>query len=236
MVKRDPLELTVAETLPEDMRQYEIDFANAFKLTNKKERVTKLQNTMADLITSVGTKMQGFSRQETIEYYQSIMEKAWNQIETADTPEVRSDVYEEVMDWTLLDKNYDDRTREVFTNRPIYVPMWWGRWDPTYQPASYGGTGTTVSGPGMPSSTSGTFSRPTLPGSTFAASVVGGVQDFSNTVVGNVTNFTDNITNKTNPVPRTPSRPSSGGFRGGGGCACACACAGCACACAGGGR
>ena len=143
VVKRDPLELTVAETLPEDMRQYEIDFAEAFKWTNKKERLTKLQNTMADLITSVGTKMKGFSRKETIEYYKSIMEKAWTQIEAAETPEVRSEVYEEVMDWTLLDKNYDDRTREVFTNRPIFTPMWWGRWDPTYQPASYTGTGTT---------------------------------------------------------------------------------------------
>jgi hypothetical protein len=86
-----------------------------------------------------------------------------------------------------------------------------------------------------------TIRIPNLAGSDAAASVVNTVQAFSAGVVGNLTNFTDKITNKTNPVPQATSSGKSyhtfsGGGRPSGGCACACACAGCACACAGGGR
>lgn len=72
------------------------------------------------------------------------------------------------------------------------------------------------------------------PGATLAASMVNSVQNFSSNVIGDLNAFTGNITEKTNPVPKTTTRSSGGG--GGRSCACACACAGCACACAGGGR
>ena len=49
MVKRDPLEIKVAESLPEDLRQYEIDFLKAFQEPSKEQRTKKLQDTMADL-------------------------------------------------------------------------------------------------------------------------------------------------------------------------------------------
>jgi len=80
-------------------------------------------------------------------------------------------------------------------------------------------------------------SAPRLPGADFAASVVNGVQNVSASVIGNLSDFTSKITNKTNPPPVTSSS-SSRAYRSSGGCACACACAcaGCACACAGGGR
>jgi hypothetical protein len=131
----------------------------------------------------------------------------------------------------MLDRDFDKRTQTVFVGTPQFYPMWWGRFDPSYRSA--GG----VARPTMPiSGGSGqTFSVPSLPGSDFAASMVNGMQSFSAGVVGNITDFTSTITNKTNPIPVSTS---SGGSRGGGGssCACACACAGCACACAGGGR
>lgn len=80
-------------------------------------------------------------------------------------------------------------------------------------------------------------SSTSVPGSTFAASVITGVQNFSGKVLGSVGAFTSGVTNSTNPIPKPTS---SGSYHGGGGgghsCACACACAGCACACAGGGR
>jgi len=189
------------------------------------------------LVNSVSDKMKGFSRKETVAYYQDIMERAWKQIETAGTPEVKSQMYDESLEWTMLDKNYDDRTRRVFTG-PIFVPIWWGRYDPGYHPAaSTIGTGSVgrvsmPTGGGIPSG-----GRVSIPGSAFAASVVTGVQNFSSRVLGDVGSFTSNVTNRTNPVPVVKS--TSSGWRGGGGghsCACACACAGCACACAGGGR
>jgi hypothetical protein len=187
---------------------------------------------MVDLVKSVSSKMKGFSRRETVAYYRDIMNRAWAQVEAADTPEVKGQKYEEVMEWTMLDREYDDRTRRVFRTGPVYVPVWWPRYDPGWGRGS--GTAPASTGPsGAPAG--GGFTTPNLPGSEFAASVVGGVQDFSQSVIGNITEFTGSITNKTNPVPVSTSS-SRGGGRSGGGCACACACAGCACACAGGGR
>ncbi len=234
---RDPLELTLASPLPEGINPYEQDFLKAFEKTDKAERRKALQTMMIDLVTSVSNKMKGFSRKETIAYYKNITEKAWTQVEAAQTPEVKSEAYEKNIEWTMLDKDYDDRTRDVFRTGPVIIPTWWGRYDPTFsRPA----VSTPSARPGPSGSPSGgQISLPTLPGGSFAASVVTGVQSFSSGVIGNVTDFTGAITNKTNPVPIPPPSRSSGGRSGGGGgggCACACACAGCACACAGGGR
>jgi len=229
---RDPLELTPASPLPEGLHPYEQEFLQAFEKTDKTERRKALQAMMISLVTSVSVKMKGFSRKETIAYYKNITEKAWAQVEAAQTPQVKSEAYQKNIEWTMLDKDYDDRTRDVFRTGPVFVPTWWGRYDPAFSRPSVG------SGPSAPSGmpSGGQVSLPTLPGGSFAASVVTGVQSFSSGVIGNITDFTSSITNKTNPVPVSSSSRSSGGRSGGGGCACACACAGCACACAGGGR
>jgi len=231
---REPLVLKITDPLPENLQPYELKFLEAFQQTNKKLKESILQDTVVGLIKSVTEKMKGFSRKETIDYYKTIMEKAWQQVAAAETPEVKSDVYEQVMDWTMIDRRWDDRTREVFQTGPVRVPTWWWRYDPVIRSAPSSGSGgmakTTVPAP----SGSGNVTLPKLPGSDFAASMVKGVQSFSAGVLGNVNTFTERITNKTNPPPKTSSY--SGRSGGGGGCACACACAGCACACAGGGR
>jgi hypothetical protein len=229
VVTKDPLKLQIAATPPDDLRDYEKDFLKAFVDDNLANRRKALQEMTVNLVNSISDKMKGFSRKETSAYYQSIMERAWQQIEAAGTPDVKSQMYDESLEWTMLDKNYDQRTRRVFTG-PIFIPLWWGRYDPTFRPAV---TGTSTSSVPSFGSTSG--GRSTIPGATFAASVVTGVQGFSSHVLGDVRNFTSGVTNRTNPVPKS----TGGSYRGGGGghsCACACACAGCACACAGGGR
>jgi hypothetical protein len=229
VVTRDPLKLQLANPLPADLRDYESDFLQAFASDDLAARRKGLQEMTVKLVNSLSDKMKGFSRKETIAYYQSIMERAWQQIEAAGTPEVKSQMYEDSLEWTMLDKNYDERTRNVFTG-PIFVPLWWGRYDPGYRPVSTGAT------PSVSMPASGGRSSSSVPGAAFAASVVTGVQGFSSKVLGDVKTFTSGVTNRTNPVPVVKS---GHGFSGGGGghsCACACACAGCACACAGGGR
>lgn len=230
VVKRDPLELKILQPEPEGLHPYESGFLEAFEPgKNNKQRREALQKVTIELVKSISKKMKGFSRKETIEYYKSIMERAWEQIAAADTPEVQSQLVTDAMEWTMLDKDYDDRARRTYT-RPIFVPMWWGRYDPGYG-------GSIGSSRPLAAPSSAPASRSTgLPGADFAASVVGGVQNFSQKVIGNVGDFTSRVTNKTNPVPKSTS--SGRGWSGGGGssCACACACAGCACACAGGGR
>jgi hypothetical protein len=158
----------------------------------------------------------------------------------AGTPDVKSQKYDEYMGWTMLDHDYDDHTRRVFGSGPVFLPIWWGNYDPGFHPTSFSG-GTASAAPlstgsiGGGGSLSGT-SLPTLPGGSFAASIVNGVQTFSGGVIGNLTGFTNGVTSKTNPLPVATSSGSRGGGGGGHSCACACACAGCACACAGGGR
>jgi hypothetical protein len=182
--------------------------------------------------------MEGFSHRETVRYYEDIIKRAWQQVEDADTPEVKSEKYNDHMGWTMLDKDFEDKTQDIFQRGPVYVPIWWNRYDPTYTPTLSSGSGGKIASPGR----SGGPSLPVLPGGDFAASMVSGISNFSSSVVGNITDFTSRITQKTNPIPKPSSSSSSsrgGGWSGGGGvssCACACACAGCACACAGGGR
>lgn len=227
VTSRDPLKIKVTDPQPEGLHDYEIGFLKAMAKDNVRTRQAELQTMMVALVKSISAKMKGFSRKETQEYYKNIMEQAWTQVENAQTPEVKGQQIDQNLEWTMLDKNYDDRSRRVFTG-PIFVPMWWGRYDPGYHPM----TTTTHAAP-MPNVSTGRGSS-ALPGADLAASVVGGVQTFSSKVVGDLNSFTSGITKVTNPPP--PS--SRGGYRGGGGggCACACACAGCACACAGGGR
>jgi hypothetical protein len=234
VVTRDPLEIKSLDPQPEDLHTYEKEFLTAFQ-ADAKSRRQALQDVMINLVKSVSEKMKGFSRRETSDYYKSIMTRAWEQVEAANTPEVKSQKFDEVMEWTMLDRDFNDRTRDVFRTQPIFLPMWWGRFDPVFR----SGPSATAS---LPSGGTPSISMPKLPGANFAASIATGVQTFSGKVIGNITDFTSGITNKTNPVPVTTYASRSGGSGrsigggGGGHCACACACAGCACACAGGGR
>lgn len=227
VIKREPLTIQPANPLPEGLHEYEKQFLSAFEYSKMSERRQALQNMTIDLVRSVSEKMRGFSRRETIAYYKNIMEKAWQQVEQADTPEVQGQLFDKNLEWTMLDKDYDDRTRRVLRG-PVIVPTWWGRYDPTFPRSAPASTGSSTPQVSLPS-------VPRLPGSDFASSVVTGVQTFSQKVIGNVTDFTSRVTNVTNPPPPPPK--TRGGSSGGGrSCACACACAGCACACAGGGR
>lgn len=232
VIKEDPLEVERLDQEVE-LRDYEEEFLKV--VVNKPSNIqrSKLQDVMVQLVKSVQKKMKGFSLKETRDYYRAIMKKAWEQIEQADTPEVKSERFAEALEWTMLDRKFDDRTKEVFRTGPVHLPPWWWYYRPsTPGPAP---TGTKVSAP----RTSGrTVSMPTLPGSDFAASIVNGVQNTASSLVSNVVGFTNGVTKSTNPPP-PPSKSSGRSFSSGGGgcaCACACACAGCACACAGGGR
>jgi hypothetical protein len=229
VVTRDPLKIKAVTPQPEGLHTYEIGFLLAFQpamLDGQKA----LQDMLVALIQSVTETMRGFSRKETVAYYQDIIKRAWDQVESAGTPDVKSQVFVENIEWALLDQNYAERTHRVFDAGPAPMPAWWRNYDPRYHQA-----GLPAPGPSAGGEPSFTPVLPTLPGSDFAASVINGVQSFSAGIIGDITSFTSDITARTNPQPVATSSGSS--FHGGGGhCACACACAGCACACAGGGR
>jgi hypothetical protein len=241
VVTKEPLKIKLTVPQPANLQTYETQFLTAMDRPAA-EKKAALQTMMIDLVNAVSLKMKGFSRKETIDYYKTIVEAAWGQVEGAQTPEVKSQKYDENMDWTMLDKKYDDRTRDTFGSGPVILPNWWWRYDPVLRPAATSvGSGGVQSAPVQVGGSGGktTINMPNLPGADFAASITNGVQSFAAGVVGDVSGFTGAITNKTNPIPKTTGGRSAGGGGGGGGghsCACACACAGCACACAGGGR
>ncbi len=240
VITKEPLKIELTSPLPAELQDYEKEFLQAFMITDQRARTKELQEMMVNLVKSVTQKMKGFSLKETKEYYQDIMRRAWEQVETAETPEVKMQRFDEYMGWTMLDKDFNDRTQRTFGTGPVFVPIWWGRYDPGYgstiSPSTSGGgqVAAPVAGTGQPGGS--TISMPTLPGSAFAGSIAGGIQSFASGVVGDIQGFTSGITRITNPPPPPSTYRSGGGRSGGGGCACACACAGCACACAGGGR
>jgi hypothetical protein len=226
VISRDPLNITVTSPVPDGLHPYETDFLAAFKETGLRDQRKGLQDMVVALVKSVAEKMKGFSRKETQDYYKAITEKAWAEVEAAQTPEVKGQAVDENIEWTMLDPNYDDRSRRSLSG-PIYAPRWWGSYDPTWHPTtSSAGGGARPAAPSQGSA---------IPPGNMAASVVGGVQGFSSKVLGDLNTFTSRVTSVTNPPP-PPSRSSYSGGGGGHSCACACACAGCACACAGGGR
>src|ERR1700690_1688975 len=130
VVTRDPLKVQVND-VPSTVTlyDYELNFLKAFKLDAPQARQAELQGTMVALVKSVSEKMKGFSRKETQDYYKSIMEQAWQQVETAETPEVKSQAIQQNPQATMLDHNYDQRSQRVFTG-PIFLPIWWGGYDP----------------------------------------------------------------------------------------------------------
>jgi hypothetical protein len=232
VVTEDPLKVERLESTAE-LRDYEKEFLEAMIDKPENKRRSALQDVMINIVKSVQKKMKGFSLRETRDYYKAIMKKAWEQIEQAETPEVKSERYAEGLEWTMLDRDFDDRTKRVFRSGPVYLPPWWWYYRPSTTVAR---PATISSGPSGGGRT--TIQMPTLPGSEFAASLVTGVQNTASKLVSNVVGFTNGVTKTTNPPP-PPSKSSGwsgGGKSGGCACACACACAGCACACAGGGR
>ncbi len=233
VVEEEPLKLERLEG-EHKLRDYENEFLKVLIDEPATKRRAGLQNLVVDLVKSVQKKMKGFSLKETKDYYKAIMRKAWEQVEAAETPDMRSERFAEGLEWTMLDDDFNDRTKQVFRTGPVHLPPWWWYYRPS----------TSVPRPAtVPVSTGGgggrSISLPTLPGSDFAASVVNGVQNTASNLVSNLVGFTSGVTKTTNPPP-PPSTSRTSFSRGGGGggcaCACACACAGCACACAGGGR
>lgn len=243
----DPLKIRPAAPLPDGLYPYETAFITAMENEKKSTQKIAIQSMMVDLVRAVENKMKGFSTKETKDYYRDIVNRAWQAVEQAQTPEIKSAQFDHTLEWTMLDKDFSDRTTRTFTDVPVFLPRWWGRYSPVYstplmpygpsQSGNYSGTGSGMQTPvsNIPGTGSRPgFSLPNLPGAAFAASVIDGGAKMAKSVIGDPATFTSSVTLRTNPIPVSSGSSYSGG--GGSSCACACACAGCACACAGGGR
>jgi hypothetical protein len=243
VLEDDPLRLEPVSPFPEGkLRTYETGFLEAVKKDGTLDE-KKLQAALVALVKSVNKKMKGFSRKETIDYYRQIIDRAWEQVSAADTPEIRSKAFDHGLEWIMMDRDFEKRSTETFESGPLVMPPWWAHyrpWVPAVRAARTNAPGPSE-GSGRPSGgrPSGGAGRqitlPTLPGAAFASTVVAGMERTSSNVVSRLESFTGGVTQRTHPVS-TGSSSSTSRRSGGCACACACACAGCACACAGGGR
>jgi hypothetical protein len=238
VVSDDPLQLELVEPKPDaELREYEEGFLESIDEDGKLVR-KKLQTLVIDTVKSLNAKMKGFSRKESVAYYESIVGRAWQQVTAETTPEIKSKYFDQGLEWMMMDDEFDERTEETFGEGPVVMPPWWAHyrpWVPSVRSARVPSTGGT-SGRSVPSVGGGgrQVTLPTLPGAAFAGAMVGGMERMSGNIVNRLDSFTGGVTQRTNPMP---ARSGSSSYRSGGcACACACACAGCACACAGGGR
>ncbi len=253
---QDPFEVEITDPLPEGLYEYETNFIEALRETSEKKRTNRLRQSINRLILSTSKRIEGFSLKETKEYYKSICDKAWEQVEAADTDELKSQLLGEHFGWAMLTEEPEKKVETVFSGRTLYEPSWWWRYDPSYhrpapmrpprpaQPNVMPDTAETFTDSHTETSTSsdsdkGGSAMPVLPGAMFARSITDSARSLGTKLTGNTKDFQSQIRNTTNPVRTAPSDPSSrhrGGGGGGSSCACACACDSCACACAGGGR
>ncbi len=242
---QDPFEVDIADPLPSGLHDYELGFIEALKQDSMTEKKKKMRDTMHRLILSVTKKVEGFSLKETREYYKNICDKAWSQVEAAETNEMKSKLLGDNFGWAMLEAEPEKKIETVFSGYDMMPPSWWWRVDPGYRrsyspdPSSSGpsvSSETKRSSASSSSSSGKPVSMPVLPGAMFIRSITDSARGLGTSMVGNMSQFKSTVKNKTNPEPVRSY--SSGGHSSGGGssCACACACASCACACAGGGR
>jgi len=213
------------------LRYYEIDFLDAIKEDGTLDE-EKLAQTVVSLRDTVEEKLRGYCRRDTIDYYQKIVAKAWEQVEQAGTNELASKAYDEQLLWLFLDPNYRSRTQTKFRDRafepsPFWLWYWYGYQhyhpNPTYNPNVE--TPTQAAKP------------PTIPGADFANNIATAVEKTSNNIVANLEKFANAIV----PAPAAAKASTEPAHHGAScvcacaACACVCACVSCACACAGGG-
>ncbi len=212
------------------LRYYEIDFIHAIKDDGRLDE-EDLARAISFLSRSVGEKLRGYCRQDTVDYYRKIVARAWEQVEQAGTSELASSAYDEQLLWLLLDPKYRAKTEAAFRNRTFEPgPLWLWYW--------FGYQHYHASPPSVPQDIpSQSQPPPTLPGAEFADNIATAIESTANNFVANIEKFANAVLPATTP-PKTSHKPahqSSGCVCACAACACACACVSCACACAGGG-
>jgi hypothetical protein len=213
------------------LRYYEIDFLGAINEDGTLDE-ERLAEAIGYLENEVEEKMSGYCRLDTVDYYNSIVTKAWEQVEQAGTPELASKAYDEQLLWLLLDPDQKARTEAAFRDKvfepsPLWFWYWYGYHHYHPHPAYMPNIGTPAQS-GKP---------PTIPGADFANNIAAAMEKTSGNFVVSIEKFANALV----PVSaggKASSAPAHGGAScvcACAACACACACVSCACACAGGG-
>jgi len=234
--------VTIVETKPKlrlqvvstaGLRYYEDWFIDAIVFQSRVGTLSDkgLSSLILKLLREVDKKVKYYCRTDTVKYYQKTVEKAWNQVRKAGTPEVKAEVFNEELEWLMMAPRFKSRVKRTFRRGeeiPVQSSWWLPYWTTHYAPSHVRGA------EGKP------VTAESLPGVQFANAAVTTIESTVGRIVTNVEAFSKSL------IPVTPSSEAKASSerapvsRGGcvcacASCACACACASCACACASGG-
>jgi hypothetical protein len=238
------LEITSQEGWKE-LKWYHKQFLEAIKTTDPNIGSVdelKLKTLLVDLIKRVDTTMKGYDGNLTKAYYKNMINSAWEKVQKL-PQNIKWDSIKNEYEWLMVDDLFEERSKRYFSDHYYDTdPYWIGRYH--YYPYYYNQGYYSSYYPHSHYNVSPPVGRvsPAIPSNinihSVSDSIVRSIENISNKLVTNFTNFADGIVNSVRPIVKPAGGSGSGGrsYSGGGGCACACACAGCACACAGGGR
>jgi hypothetical protein len=217
-------------------RYYDIDFLQAIEPEGSLND-QRLARTYLSLRDNVDRKMKGYSRDDTVNYYKSVVTEAWAQVTHAGTPQLQEDAIEKNIQWLLVDEDYDTRFRNAFPADLMILPRsnWYWYW---YGPSFP--RGPIIPGQATPTPTAASTPTPgavqPLPVQEFAGTLVSGLERATNNLVRDVEHFAEGLLQPPRSSQSSePVRSRSNCVCACAHCACACACVSCACACAGGG-
>lgn len=226
LIKIEKTDVNQKSTTNPTPRYYEIDFLRSIEADSTLDE-QKLARTYLSVRDNVDRKMRGYSRRDTINYYKSIVENAWNQVMKAGTPQLTQEAIENYIEWLLVDENYNKKFRSLPSDIIIMPqPYWYWYW---YSPHFSQKPVQPTQIPKTP------IEVKPIPIQEWANSIVRGLEKTTNNLVKNVEDFTRKL------VPSQPAPSKSSVHRKSScvcacaHCACACACVSCACACAAGG-
>ena len=99
---------------------YETEYLKAI-LPDQTVNRAALKNTLVHLIEATRDKMKGFDLDATKKYYESIADKAWQQVKEAGTPEDIAKMLDEKRNWMMLDRDYPGRMQSQILILPILI-------------------------------------------------------------------------------------------------------------------
>jgi len=214
IVSTSPLRLKVLGEV-EGLRYYERAFLKCIEEDGAlKEKC--LVKVIDVLDKGVAEKIRGYNRRETVEYYRKIVERAWREVEEAETPEVRLRKAEENTEWLMLDPAFPDRIVVILNHPDPYTPPPTDPWVKALPPSER---------------------KPSLSIVEFADKTAKTFETITHNIVTDIERFADTVarTIEGRTAAQGRSRPIYSVSCACVSCACVCACVSCACACASGG-
>lgn len=187
------------------------------------------------LVKGAVQRMSGFDLDETRQYYERIVSRAWSEAESLGEVEARQEAVDRNLEWMMIDEHFERGFGRLAGRGYHHQPVWVRR--------SAGGTpsaGGPARGTPAPSfaDVAGSFAGWAEHQASRVASALtpGSVGLAAGGASGKGIVDLSGFDRVTKDFFQAMASSSGGGGGGGGGCACACAGCACACACAGGGR